>query len=433
MVAEWSTVSLRDANVALIDCDHRTPPAAESGFPYVAIPQLRDGRIDLSDARRISPGDFVQWTRKANPKADDVVLSRRCNPGETAFVASDMRFALGQNLVLLRADGTKIYPPFLRWLARGPDWWEQIARFINVGAVFDSLKCADIPSFRLRIPPLPEQRAIAHVLGSLDDKIELNHRMSETIEAIARAIFNDWFVEFGPSRAKMELQPRYLTPELWHFFPAQLDGDGKPEGWRESPLASFFSIIGGGTPKTEIPKYWNGEIPWFSVRDTPRKGSVFVYETEKSITRLGLDASSACLVPAGTTIISARGTVGNLAIAAQEMAFNQSCYALRGSGAPGDCFVFLAAQHMVTRLRMMAHGSVFPTITRDTFEAVSLARPPEGLLLGFEGVVNPMFAKIKANGYESRTLAALRDLLLPKLLSGEIRLRDAERAVADVA
>ncbi len=123
-----------------------------------------------------------------------------CRPG--------LAFALGQNLVLLRADGTKVYPPFLRWLVRGPTWWDQIGQFLNVGAVFDSLKCADVPNFRLRIPPLEEQRAIAHILGTLDDKIELNGRMNETLEAMVRALFKSWFVDFDPVRAKAEGRPR---------------------------------------------------------------------------------------------------------------------------------------------------------------------------------------------------------------------------------
>src|SRR3989304_2229497 len=164
MASEWPTLSLREANVTLIDCDHRTPPASEDGHPYVAIPQLRNGRFDFSSARRITHDHFVEWTRKAKPSPHDVVLSRRTNPGETAFVAPGLEFALGQNLVLLRADGTTVYPPFLRWLVRGPEWWEQIGKFINVGAVFDSLKCADVPNFELLIPSLPEQRAIANIL-----------------------------------------------------------------------------------------------------------------------------------------------------------------------------------------------------------------------------------------------------------------------------
>jgi type I restriction enzyme S subunit len=204
MAGEWPTLSLREAGVTLIDCDHRTPPASEVGYPYVAIPQLRGGRIDVSDARRITREQLDDWSRKAKPAANDVVLSRRCNPGETAFVPPNLEFALGQNLVLLRADGTKVLPPFLRWLVRGPEWWEQIGKFLNVGAVFDSLRCVDVPNFELRIPSIPEQHAIAHILGTLDDKIEVNRRMNETLEAMARALFKSWFVDFDPIRAKGE-------------------------------------------------------------------------------------------------------------------------------------------------------------------------------------------------------------------------------------
>ena len=185
----WRQMTLREAGVSLIDCDHRTPPASETGYPYISIPQLKQGRLELADVRRITRERFLEWTRKARPQPQDVVLSRRCNPGETAVVPEGLECALGQNHVLLRADPARVFPPFLRWLVRSGDWWEQIGRFLNVGAVFDSLKCADIPNFRLPIPPLYEQRAIASVLGALDDKIELNRRMNETLEALAQSLF----------------------------------------------------------------------------------------------------------------------------------------------------------------------------------------------------------------------------------------------------
>ena len=245
MADEWPTLSLREANVTLIDCAHRTPSPAEAGYPYVAIPQLRHGRIDLSDVRRITPQLFIEWTRKAKPAGNDVVLSRRCNPGETAFVPPDLEFALGQNLVLLRSDGTRVYPPFLRWLVRGPQWWDQIAKFLNVGAVFDSLKCADVPHFRLRIPPLPVQRAIAHTLGTLDDKIDLNHKMNATLEATAHAIFNSWFVEFDPVRAKIEgRKPAGMDAAAAALFPDSLQDSelGKiPQGWRVGMLGHLMA------------------------------------------------------------------------------------------------------------------------------------------------------------------------------------------------
>lgn len=220
------------------------------------------------------------------------------------------------------------------------------------------------------------------------------------------------------------------TPEkaapLAALFPATLGDNGLPEGWEERPFVSFLDIIGGGTPKTKVSEYWGGEIPWFSVVDTPPKGGVFVRSTEKTITEKGLAESSARLVPAGTTIITARGTVGNIAMAARDMTFNQSCYALRAQAPVGDRFVYLATERMVQRLQAMAHGSVFSTITRATFESLTFPWVGETIFEKFEELLEPVFAKINANGEESETLAATRDLLLPKLMSGEIRLRDGE-------
>lgn len=190
------------------------------------------------------------------------------------------------------------------------------------------------------------------------------------------------------------------------------------------PLSGLLTIIGGGTPKTSIEEYWGGDIPWFSVVDTPSTSDAFVVATEKTITGQGLADSSARLIPKGTTIISARGTVGNLAIAGREMTFNQSCYGLRGTGNAGDYFVYLTAQQMVDQLKSMAHGSVFSTITRQTFEAIQRSVPPPGVLTAFEELVSGWFDSILSSVEESRTLAQLRDTLLPKLISGELRVAD---------
>lgn len=164
--------------------------------------------------------------------------------------------------------------------------------------------------------------------------------------------------------------------------------------------------------------------------DTPSPGSVFVLKTEKSISRSGLDNSPAQIVEAGSTIISARGTVGNLAMAGVAMTFNQSCYGLRGKGSVGNCSVFLATHNMTSRLKSMSHGSVFSTITRDTFAAVSLPKPPDAVLVAFEQTIHPLFVRLKSLLAQTHTVSALRDALLPKLISGELQIADAEQCVA---
>ena len=243
---------------------------------------------------------------------------------------------------------------------------------------------------------------------------------------MARALFQDWFVDFGPVRAKMEGREPYLPANLWELFPDRFDAEGNPEGWVMKPLSDLFALVGGGTPKTSMAECWDGGIPWFSVVDTPASGDVFVTATEKTITELGLANSSARLVRKGTTIISARGTVGNLAIAGTDMTFNQSCYGLRGVEGVGDYFVYLTAKNMVDQLRSMAHGSVFSTITRQTFDAIQRPVPSLTAIAAFEHAVTGWFDAILLSVQETETLAGMRDTLLPKLITGELRVKDAE-------
>ncbi len=331
-------------------------------------------------------------------------------------------------------------PLFVYYFFSSPQGKHQI-QMNAIGSSVPGFNLTKLKGIPVLLPPLREQYRIVELLGSLDDKIELNRRMNETLEAMAQAIFRDWFVDFGPTRRKLEgatdplaimgglVQDAERAQALADLFPAALGDDGLPEGWTERAFGAFVEIIGGGTPKTSNESYWNGSIPWFSVTDTPPKGSIFVDVTEKTISEEGLANSSARLVRPGTTIISARGTVGNLALTPHEMTFNQSCYGLQGNAAVGDCFVFLAAQNIVERLRGMAHGSVFSTITRSTFDNIQLAYTPEEIFEAFESLARPMFDKVLGNVKESRTLAASRDLLLPKLMSGEIRLQSAEKPI----
>lgn len=402
--SDWVVMSLRDAGVALIDCEHRTPPAEPLGFPYIAIPQMKDGHLTLPGARLISRASLIEWTRKAKPQAGDVVLSRRCNPGETAVVPEGLECALGQNLVLLRTDGSRVSPRFLRWLVRSPAWWSQVAQHINVGAVFDSLTCADIPTFRLPIPPLAEQERIAGVLGALDDKIKLNRRMNRTLESIARAIFKSWFIDVDSAPGATSV------------------GMGTASGWPLVPFADTVEILSGGTPRTNEPAYWGGDVPWYSVADAPLPEDVFVLCTEKTISHDGAENSAAQVVPPLTTIISARGTVGKCALSGRPMAFNQSCFGLRPADGHGDYYTYFSTLQVVDQLRRSAHGSVFSTITRPTFAAAVVPLPPSRLVARFDDLVQPLMTRILLNVRESATLLRTRHALLPRLISGELHL-----------
>ena len=180
MGSKWKTTSLEMLGVQLIDCDHKTPKEVEKGVPYIGIPQMDNGRINFeANPRQISEEDYITWTRKADPKYGDIILSRRCNSGETVYVPRGTKFALGQNLVLLRPMGQRLHPEYLRWAVQGREWWNEVAKYLNPGAIFESLKCREIPKFRIPEPPINQQIKICELLSSISDKIEINRQMQE--------------------------------------------------------------------------------------------------------------------------------------------------------------------------------------------------------------------------------------------------------------
>ena len=419
-------MSLREAGVSLIDCEHRTPPASEYGYPYVAIPQVKDGRINLDGVRRITREHFDEWTRKAAPESFDIVLSRRCNPGETGFVSEGLKFALGQNLVLLRSNGTKVFKPFLRWLVRGPQWWEQVGAYINVGAVFDSLKCADIPGFRLLIPFLPEQRAIAHILGTLDDKIELNRRMNETLEAMARALFKSWFVDFDPVRAKMAGRDTGLPSHLADLFPDRMvDSElGEiPEGWEVKALGECVNLTMGQSPPGSTYNEQGEGLPFFQ----GRSDFGFRYPENRKF----------CTAPTRIadledTLVSVRAPVGDINMAWERCCIGRGVAALRHKSGSSS-FTYHLAWAMQRELQEYEHtGTVFGAVNKSQFEALRVIEPDPNIVDAFDSYARPIDARIRSNIAESYALAAQRDVLLPKLVSGEIHLHAAERAVENI-
>lgn len=418
MGSKWPRMSLREARVELIDCDHRTPPPATAGYPYVTIPDLRDGRIDVSDARRITPDHYREWTRRAKPQPNDVVLSRRTNPGVTAFVPSDLEFALGQNLVLLRSDGSVVDPQFLRWLVRTPDWWEQIQRHQNVGAVFDSLKCADIPNFRLPIPALKEQRRIAEFLTALDDKIELNRRMSQTLESMARALFKSWFVDFDPVVAKADGVSSGLPSLVEGLFPDSLDDSeygAIPAGWRVATLGEFADLN---------PESWSRGTQPESIRyvDLASAKSGRIEATSNYSWSDAPSRAQRVLRPGDTIFGTVRPGNRSYALVADEGLTGSTGFAvLRPKQREYREWVYLCAtaDDSIEELTRLADGAAYPAVRADVVAAMRCLLPRDPVLQAFSRLVGPLLDRIAAASREASALQTVRDELLPELLAGE--------------
>ena len=268
--------------------------------------------------------------------------------------------------------------------------------YMDSGSAIPSTSREDFYDLDILLPPLPEQKSIASVLSSIDDKIDLLHRQNKTLEALAETLFRQLFVEEAE------------------------------EGWETTSLYDVIELVGGGTPKTEITEYWDGEIKWISARDITPNHKGFILETEKTITDIGLKNSSARILPKYSTVISARGTVGKYCLLAEDMAFSQSNYGIKPKFKDGYFFTYLLVASCVDELQAAAYGSVFDTITTNTFKEHKIQLPPETEMLAFERGIRPYFQKVLQNCYQIRTLTRLRDTLLPKLMSGEVRIKMGE-------
>lgn len=429
--AAMETLTLKAAGIVLIDCDHRTPPAVQVGYPYIAIPQLKDGHITLDGVRRISESDYLDWTKKLLPQGNDVIVVRRCNSGESAHIPVGLKCAIGQNLVVLRADGERVLPQYLRWLLRGNEWWSEVGKYINVGAVFDSLRCRDIPNFELPIPSLKRQREIALILANLDDRITLLRETNTTLESIAQALFKSWFVDFDPVRAKMEgRQPEGMDEETAALFPDGFEESGlglMPKGWRIKTIGDVVQAVGGATPSTKNLELWEpGLIHWTSPKDLSNAASPMLLDTERRISQEGLEKIGSGLLPVGALLMSSRAPIGYLAITNIPVAINQGYIAIPPGGALPPLFMYFWVKWNMAIIKGHANGSTFMEISKKAFRLIPILLPPANIVDKFCKISHTLFNRIGENERQARALAGLRDALLPRLISGRLRLSEIE-------
>jgi type I restriction enzyme S subunit len=299
------------------------------------------------------------------------------------------------------------------------------------------LSLADQKRLKISLPPISDQRAIAKILGSLDDKIDLNRRMNETLEAMARAIFKSWFVDFDPVRAKMEGRtPPSMDPETALLFPNAFESTQSgliPAGWRISPIGEEVCVVGGSTPSTAEPDYWGGSIPFATPKDLAGLAFPVLLETERCITEAGLDRISSGLLPRGTVLMSSRAPIGYFAITEVPLAVNQGFIAMVCDKSLPSHYVLRWTRENLELILGNANGTTFLEISKANFRPLMCLVPPRQILDCFGRLVEPLRARVVANLQESVTLATVRDTLLPKLLSGEIRVNDADTALGTLA
>lgn len=292
---------------------------------------------------------------------------------------------------------------------------EYIYYFLNLPAIVKSVNSmtaqAAQPNINLRqignipivLPPQEVQDRVVAVISPYDELIENNQRQIKLLEEAARRVYKEWFVDLRfPGHENTKIT------------------DGVPKGWRKYKFSDTTSIMGGGTPKTDVKEFYNGNIPFYTPKDSD--DSFFAFDTITHISQSGLDNCNSQLYPVNTIIITARGTVGKTTILAVPMAMNQSCYALKCDELNSPYYLFFSLKNEVAALKTMSNGGVFNTIIVKTFDSICLIAPTQDVLNMFEASVSPIMEQIKTKARQNIILTEARDRLLPKLMSGEIEL-----------
>ncbi|SEK67292.1 type I restriction enzyme, S subunit [Colwellia chukchiensis] len=457
MGSKWKKTSLQDLGVKLIDCDHKTPKAVEEGVPYIGIPQMDNGRINFdANPRLISEEDFIKWTRKANPQYGDVILSRRCNSGETVYVPKNSKFALGQNLVLLRPEGDRLHPEYFRWAVHGREWWSEVAKYLNPGAIFESLKCADIPKFEIPEPPKDVQIKIAKVLTNISDKIELNQKLNQTLEQMAQALFKSWFVDFDPvidnalaagsdipealqhkaeQRRQAQKLPDFkpLPDNIRALFPSEFEQTDEPiigiagwipEGWKPTSIHDMVDTISDTYKLKEV-----DEVIFLNTGDI--EDGKFLHKDYSPT--VGLPGQAKKSIAKGDILYSEirpkNKRYAFVDFDAKEYVVSTKLMVLRAKENinPLLPYFILTQDKTVNELQHVAEhrSGTFPQITFKELAKVLAVFPqgPELIDLFVEQYLTPLFTKKLASIEQNEQLEKLRDTLLPKLISGEVPLK----------
>lgn len=418
-MTEWKVIKLGDVADII---GGGTPDTKNDSYWGGDVPWLTPKDLSGYGSRHISKGErniSYQGLTNSSAKmlpAGSVLLTSRAPIGYVAIAKNQLCTNQGFKSLVLKENADSEF--FYYLLKNNVDYIQGMSS----GSTFAEISGSQVKALEFKIPSLDVQKRIAGILGALDDRIDVLRRENVVLEQMAQAVFQSWFVDFDIVRAKAAGTPEsevcekyHITPELYALFPSALTPDNLPLGWEKLPFSETMKIVSGGTPKTTEAAFWNGNIPWYSVVDAP--ASVYVLDTEKHITQQGLENSPCSLLKKDTVIISARGTVGKLAMVGKEMAMNQSCYGLEFDF---PYYGYLTTKQMLVYLRQNVHGAVFDTITKDTFKTVETVGIPRALQENFTKLVSSFFEKIYKNTQQIRALSATRDTLLPKLMNGEI-------------
>lgn len=419
MASEWPTVTLGE----LADSVSDTHSFAKEKLIFLNTSDVLLGKILHQDYSAVS--EWPGQAKKSIRRADILFSEIRPANGRWAFVDRDAAdYVVSTKLMVIRPRQNKVVPRFLYHFLTSEQttrWLQHLAE--SRSGTFPQITFDQVAELELVLPPNPQQAAIAQFLDQLSDKIELNYRMNETLDSIARALFKSWFVNFDPVRAKAEARDPGVPKRIADLFPDSFENSEMgeiPKGWLVATVDEHFDLTMGQSPPGETYNETGEGTAFFQGRADfgfrfPRK-------------RVYCTAPTRFAEP-GDTLVSVRAPVGDINMAAERCSVGRGVAAVRHkSGSRSYTYYYMSSLRRVFD-RFEAEGTVFGSISKKDFHAIARVVPPASLVSEFERMLYPVDESIFVRTQQIETLSTLRDALLPKLISGELRIPDAERIV----
>lgn len=389
--------------------------APDSGYD-----ELDPKTIRVSEHQYLQPGDTVIIRSNGNIAMVGRSLFFRGSTVPLAFSGFCIRF---------RPDPAKVHARFAAYLIRSPFFRQRFSAY-GSGTGIQNLSQEILSSVPVSLPDLKEQEKIAGILAAFDDKIELIRKMNEALEAMARMLFKSWFVDFDPVRAKADGRDTGLPAPVAAIFSDSFEESSLgeiPTGWTVEPIGNLTDVIGGTTPSTKEPEFWEPDThAWATPKDLSNLRTPVLLKTERRVSDKGMTQIGSGLLPIGTVLLSSRAPIGYLAVAEIPVAINQGFIAMKAKEGVSNLFLLYWAEVAQETIKSRANGSTFLEISKSNFRQIEVVRPDGAVMKKFDAYVRPWYRRIVANEHETATLITMRDALLPKLISGEIRIDPTE-------
>ena len=415
-----------------------TPSKANAAYwggttPWVSAKDMGDFWIEDAEDHLTPAG--VDAASRLVPAGTVLMLTRGMTLHKRVpicRVAKPSTFNQDVKAVLPKASLSTRYLPYL--LVGNHDRLHE--RVDSAGHGTGRLNTDSLLSFPVYVPGRGEQESIAELGEAIDDRLRLLRQTNTTLESIAQALFKSWFIDFDPVRAKAEgREPEGMDAATAALFPSEFEESESgliPKGWRVEAVGGTAECVGGGTPSTKEADYWEPAIHhWATPKDLSGLGSPVLLETERRLSNAGLAKVSSGLLPAGTLLMSSRAPIGYLAIAQMPLAVNQGFIAMKPGRALPPGFLYFWCQSNMDVIKQKANGSTFMEISKTAFRPIPLVLPQSEIVARFASISNSLFARIAKGERHRVQLADLRDTLLPRLISGKLRLPEAEEQVEE--